>query len=131
MNFIISTILFIPWFILWLISLFIVPIMLKAKWNGKPLWDGTTTWFGNFKWGRGELHYKFPAKTLKQQWWFLCMRNPVSNFGKRVLAVKDKPWVWLHDVKIIGRFHWKYGWKTPSGEMPGIRTFVYRPWFHK
>lgn len=105
-----------------LISFIVVPFMLLSKWDGRP------TWFGNFKWGRGEEHYNYPATTRWRQWVFLCIRNPVSNFGKQVLAVKEADWVWLHDQKIYKRFHFKYGWKTPSGEMPGVRTFVYRPW---
>ena len=123
MKFLASTLVFIPWFLAWLVSLIVVPFMLRSK-----KWDGRTTWFGNFKWGRGEEHYNYPATTRWRQWVFLCIRNPVSNFGKQVLAVKDAPWVWLYDVQIYKRFHWKYGWKTPSGEMPGVRTFVYRPW---
>lgn len=107
------------------ISLFVVPLMLRTKWDGK------TTWFGNFKWGRGEEHYDYPATTLWRQWVFLCIRNPVSNFGKQVLAVKEADWVWLYDKQVYKQFHWKYGWKTPSGELPGIRTFVYRPWIKK
>lgn len=125
MKFLASTILFIPWFIVWLISLFAVPVMLKTKWDGK------TTIFGNFKYGRGESHYSYPANTYWRQWWFLCARNPVSNLGKSQLAVDDKPWVWLEDVKVIGWLHWKYGWKLPSGEMPTRRTFVYRPYFKR
>lgn len=123
MKFLASTLIFVfAKFPVILVSFIVVPFMLLSK------WDGRTTWFGNFKWGRGKEHYKFPATTRWRQWVFLCIRNPVSNFGKQVLAVKDAPWVWLHDQQIYKRFHWKYGWKTPSGELPGVRTFVYRPW---
>lgn len=109
-----------------LFSFVVVPFMLLTKWDGK------TAWFGNFKYGRGDTHYAFPANgVLWRQWWFLCIRNPVSNFGKRVLAVKDAPWVWLHDQKIVGKLHWKYGWKDANAEAGGMRTYVYRPWFHK
>lgn len=107
-----------------LISFVVVPFMLRSK------WDGRTTWFGNFKWGRGEEHYNYPAKTRWRQWIFLCIRNPVSNFGKQVLAVKEADWVWLHDVG-YKRVRIKYGWKTPSGEMPTRRTFVWRPYVIK
>lgn len=117
-----SAIWLILWLPAWIVSIFVVPFMLRSKWDGK------TTWFGNFKWGRGEEHYNYPAKTRWRQWVFLCIRNPISNFGKQVLAVKEADWVWLHDQQIYKRFHWKYGWKTPSGELPGVRTFVYRPW---
>lgn len=123
MKFIGSTLIFVfAQFPAILVSFIVVPFMLLSKWDGK------TTWFGNFKWGRGEEHYNYPASTRWRQWVFLCIRNPVSNFGKQVLAVKEADWVWLHDQQIYKRFHWKYGWKTPSGEMPGVRTFVYRPW---
>jgi len=103
-----------------------VAIMLLTK------WDGTTTWFGNFKYGRGDTHYKAPSGGVYwKQWRFLCARNPVSNFGKRVLSVKDAHWVWLYDTKVVGRFHWNYGWKNPTPENLGLRTFVYRPWIKK
>ena len=92
-------------------------------------WDGTTTWFGNWKYGPGDTHYAAPSGGVYwKRWRFLCIRNPVSNFGKRVLAVQDAPWVWLYDTHIGGRFHWKYGWKTAHAETAGMRTFVYRPW---
>lgn len=106
-----------------LVSCYAVPLMLLTNWNGR------TTWFGNHKYGRGDTHYKAPSEgKFWKQYRFLCIRNPVSNFGKQVLAVKDADWVWLHDQKIIGRFHWLYGWKNPTEEQPGIRSFVYRPW---
>lgn len=113
------------WLPMFLVGLIVVLILLRIK-----KWDGTTTWFGNWKYGRGENHNDFPAKTYWRQWWFLCIRNPVSNFGKRVLSVKDAPWVWLHDPKIIGQFHWKFGWKNPNPETPE-RTFIYRPWWKR
>ena len=60
---------------------------------------------------------------------FLCIRNPVSNFGKRILSVKEsRGWPWLNDQHIVGTLYWMYGWKTP---VEGLRTFVYRPWFKK
>lgn len=124
MKFLASTLLFIPWAIVWVVSLFVVPFMLLTKWDGK------TTIFGNFKYGRGDTHYSAPSDG---EYWkqvrFLVIRNPVSNFGKRILAVDDKPWVWLYDVQVYKALHWKYGWKLPSGEMPTRRTFVYRPYF--
>jgi len=125
-NFLISSLIF--FFIqlpMILVSFPVVAIMLLTKWDGK------TTWFGNFKYGRGDTHYKAPAEGIYwKQWKFLCVRNPVSNFGKRQLAVDPKPWVWLHDPKIIGKLHWKYGWKETNPESNYKRTFVYRPWFH-
>lgn len=107
-----------------LISLPVVALMLLTE------WDGTTTWFGNKKYGRGNTHYKAPSEgKYWKQWWFLCVRNPVSNFGKQVLAVKETAsWAWLEDKKVVGNFYWMYGWKNP---VDGMRTFVYRPWIHK
>jgi hypothetical protein len=125
MNFLISSLI---WFLVFLpmvlISFPVVAIMLLTS------WDGTTTWFGNSKYGRGDTHYEAPSVGIFwRQWNFLCIRNPVSNFGKKVLSVSsDKTWPWLVDKKIIGNFYWLYGWKNP---VEGSRTFVYRPWFHK
>ena len=108
-----------------LLSLVVVPLMLLTE------WDGTTTWFGNWKYGRGDTHYKAPSNgEYWKQLRFLCIRNPVSNFGKQVLSVKNHQWVWLEDKQIIGNFHWKYGWKDPVPENDNLRTFVYRPWKH-
>ena len=104
------------------VSLPVVAIMLLTK------WDGTTTWFGNYLYGRVGNSHMPPNPTLFDEWWFLCIRNPVSNFGKKVIAVQDAPWVWLYDRKIVGNFYWKYGWKD---NVNGLRTFVYRPWMHK
>ena len=127
MRFLISSLIFFFLQLPMIVASFpIVAVMLLTK------WDGTTTWFGNFKYGRGDTHYKSPSEGVYwKHWRFLCIRNPVSNFGKRVLAVKDAPWVWLYDRKIVGNFYWKYGWKNPNPESPAGRTFVYRPWFHK
>lgn len=126
MKFLASTAIFLfAQFPVMLAGFVVVPILLLTK------WDGRTTWFGNLKYGRGYTHYKFPAYNFWRQWWFLCVRNPVSNFGKQVLAVDDKPWVWLRDVQIVGNFRWLYGWKNPSGEMPTRRTYVFRPYIRK
>lgn len=126
MKFLASTIIAIPWLIVWLLSHPFVLIALHTKWDGK------TTIFGNFKYGRGDDHYKTPSRSeYWKQYRFLCIRNPVSNFGKFQLAVDDKPWVWLEDVQVYKSLHWKYGWKLPSGEMPTRRTFVYRPYVRK
>ena len=107
-----------------LLSFIIVPILCLTK------WDGTTTWFGNFKYGRGDTHYKAPSEgKYWKQVLFLCIRNPVSNFGKRILSVKEsRGWPWLNDQHIVGTLYWMYGWKNP---VDGLRTFVYRPWFKK
>ena len=109
-----------------LLSFLVVPFMLLTK------WDGTTTWFGNKKYGRGDNHYKAPSEgKYWKQLLFLCIRNPVSNFGKQVLSVKEGSLKalggpWLHDQHVVGTFYWMYGWKNP---VDGKRTFVYRPWF--
>lgn len=122
MKFLISSIIAIPWLIAWVISHPFVLVALHTKWDGK------TTIFGNFKYGRGDDHYEAPSNgEYWKQYRFLCWRNPVSNFGKFQLAVKDAPWVWLHDVG-YKRVRLLYGWKGESGELPGIRTFVYRPY---
>lgn len=127
MKFLISTLIAIPWLIAWIFSLFAVPVMLRTK------WDGRTTWFGNFKYGRGDTHYKAPSNgEYWKQLRFLVIRNPVSNFGKRVLAVSAvAQWVWLEDKQVYHSFYWMYGWKSPSGETPEVRTFVYRPYIIK
>ncbi len=105
-----------------LLSFLAVPAMCLTTWDGKA------TWFGNFKYGRGDTHYKAPSNG---EYWkqvrFLCIRNPVSNFGKRVLSVNgSSEWPWLHDQHVVGTLYWLYGWKGP---VDGLRTFVYRPWF--
>lgn len=109
-----------------LLSFVVVPVLLLTRWDGK------TTWFGNWKYGRGDTHYKAPSNgEYWKQYRFLCIRNPVSNFGKQVLSVKDAPWVWLYDVRIYKALHIKFGWKRPSGEVPGMRSFVWRPYFKR
>jgi len=106
------------------LSFIVVPILCLTKWDGK------TTWFGNFKYGRGDTHYKAPSGGIYwKQIRFLCIRNPVSNFGKHVLSLPDAlGWPWLNDQHVVGTFYWMYGWKNP---VEGSRTFVYRPWFKK
>lgn len=116
------------WFCLFLpmvlLSFIVTPLLCLTKWDGK------TTWFGNAKYGRGDTHYKAPSEgKYWKQVRFLCIRNPVSNFGKQVLSLPDSlGWPWLHDQHVVGTFYWMYGWKNP---VDGLRTFVYRPWFKK
>lgn len=114
-----------------LLSFILTPLLCLTK------WDGTTTWFGNRKYGRGDTHYKAPSEgKYWKQVRFLCIRNPISNFGKEVLSVSDSlGWPlsvlggpWLIDQHVVGTFYWMYGWKNP---VDGMRTFVYRPWFKK
>lgn len=90
-------------------------------------WDGHSTWFGNYLYGRkGNAHV--PANpTLWQQWHFLAIRNPVSNFGKFTLSRGPDSGAWLVE-KSIGRVGILYGWKNPDPRLPGSRrTFVFRP----
>ena len=128
MRFVASTVI---WFCLFLpmvlISFFVVPIMCLTKWGGK------STWFGNIKYGRGDTHYKAPSEgKYWKQVRFLCIRNPVSNFGKKVLSVKESATLpWLIDKHIYNNFYWMYGWKLSTPETNGNRTFVYRPWVHR
>lgn len=125
MNFIVSSLIWWLFFLPMVLASFpIVACLLLTK------WDGTTTWFGNFKYGRGDTHYKAPSEgKYWKQWVFLCIRNPVSNYGKRVLSVKEsREWPWLNDQHLFGRWYWMYGWKNPVN---GLRAFVYRPWRHK
>jgi len=119
-----------------ILSFLVVPFLCLTKWDGK------TTWFGNFKYGRGDTHYKAPSNW---EYWkqvrFLCIRNPVSNFGKQVLSVKEGGLKavggpWLIDRHVVGRLYWMYGWKNPTDDLKDssgtrLRTFVYRPWFKK
>ena len=132
LQFIISSLI---WFCLFLpmvlLSFLVVPALCLTQWEGK------TTWFGNFKYGRGDTHYKAPSEgKYWKQVRFLCIRNPVSNFGKQVLSLPDSlGWPlsvlggpWLIDQHVVGTFYWMYGWKNP---VDGMRTFVYRPWFKK
>jgi len=134
LQFIISTLVAIPWLGMVLLSFLVVPFMCLTKWNGK------TTWFGNFKYGRGDDHYKAPsAGVYWKQVRFLCIRNPVSNFGKQVLSVKEGSLnaiggAWLNDHLVVDRLYWMYGWKNPTDDLKDdkgnrLRSFVYRPWF--
>ena len=125
MKFLVSTAIFMfAWLPMFIIGLPVTFVLLLTS------WDGTTTWFGNRKYGRGDTHYKAPSEgKYWKQVRFLCIRNPVSNFGKEVLSVSDSlGWPWLNDQHLFGSWYWLYGWKNP---VDGKRTFVYRPWVHK
>lgn len=124
MKFLISS--FIWWTLelpMTILSLPIVYILLLTNWEGK------TTWFGNYKYGRkGNMHMP-PNPTLFDEWRFLAIRNPVSNFGTQILSIKpNRTWGWLIDQHLFGKWYWLYGWKNPND---GLRTFVYRPWRHE
>lgn len=110
------------WFPLVILSLPIIFLMLLTKWEGK------TTWFGNYLYGRmGNTHTPTNPNIL-EQWWFLAIRNPVSNFGKFILSVGPDSTKWLERLegKYIGVL---YGWKNPDSRLPGNRRpFVFRPY---
>lgn len=118
------------WFTLYpamiLISMPVVAFLLMTDWEGR------TTWFGNRLHGVGTSHYKFPTHgKFWREWWWLVIRNPVSNFGKFTLSVEpDAKWPWLIDQHIAGRFYIKHGWKEPDERIGNLRTFLFRPWFH-
>lgn len=118
------------WMFLWLpmvlISMPAVALLLLTQWDGK------TTWFGNYLYGRAGNWHMPHDPNLFDRWYFLVIRNPVSNFGKFVLSTgPDNPWAWLIDSRIVGRMHVLYGWKNPDNRLPGSRrVFVFRPWLH-
>jgi hypothetical protein len=89
-------------------------------------WDGKSTWFGNVIHGRqGNAHT--PANpTLFDSWWFLAIRNPISNFGKLTLS-NTRPDAWLVD-KRLGRFGILYGWKNADPRIGNRRPFLFRPY---
>ena len=115
-------------FFLWLpmvaISLPVVFLLLLTKWDGK------TTWFGNYLYGRKGNHHTPFNPTLFDEWNFLAIRNPVSNFGKFTLSrgPYDKAWLVEKRGWHIGIL---YGWKNHDDRLPGSRRpFVFRPfWF--
>lgn len=92
-------------------------------------WDGTTTWFGNYLYGRQGNSHVPPDPSLFEQWLFLAVRNPVSNFGKFTLSRGPDSGAWLVD-KTWWRFGILYGWKHADQRLPGSRRpFVFRPYF--
>lgn len=108
------------WLPLAFVGLFAIAVMLQTT------WDGHSTWFGNWLYGRkGNAH--MPANpTLFDQWWFLAIRNPVSNFGKFTLSRGPDSGAWLVE-KRLGRFGILYGWKYADPRLPGSRRpFVFR-----
>ena len=91
-------------------------------------WKGYTTWFGNHLYGRMGNAHTPSNPDLFDQWWFLAIRNPVSNFGKYVInTYSDTSWAWLEDRRLFGRFYILYGWKNPDQRIEGRRPFVFRP----
>lgn len=148
MHFILSSLIFmllqLP---MMLLSFLVTPLLCLTK------WEGFTTWFGNDKWGRGDTHYKAPSEGVYwKQVRFLCIRNPIANFGTLgPVSAPNMPvnivrFPWLHDQHLGGGWYWKYGWKNPreassavgivypAGSLyqpDGRRSFVFRPWKHR
>jgi hypothetical protein len=117
-SFLIWLLVFLPVFA---VSPPIVFLLLLTKWDGK------TTWFGNYLYGR-KGNTNTPANpSLFDSWWFLVVRNPISNFGKFALSCKNG---WLID-KTWGKFGVLYGWKNPDHRIDNRRPFVFRPYFKK
>ena len=122
MKFISSLLIFLlawlPMFVLGIPATF---LLLLTSWNGK------TTWFGNYLYGRQGNAHTPSNPDLFDQWWFLAIRNPVSNFGKFTLSAGPDSNAWLVE-KRFGRFGILYGWKNPDSRLPGNRKpFVFRP----
>lgn len=126
-HFLISIFIFIfAWIPVFLLGLPTTFILLMTKWNGH------STWFGNYLYGRkGNWH--MPANpTLWDEWNFLALRNPISNFGKFTLSREGTDHrAWLEEKK-FWRFGILYGWKYPDSRLPGaVRPFVFRPRWYK
>lgn len=144
-------------FLLWLltyvplilVSAFAVPVMLLSG------WEGYTTIFGNRKYGRyGNVAY--PTRNKFQEFIFLAIRNPISNFGKEVMALTvSKPvsvvgnqkitdnapgitgWYcarhdWAWEVRMVYKtfpgkcFEGRWGWKLLNSKPGDKCTFVCR-----
>lgn len=117
-----------------LIALFVwLPVVLLGLFATAGLlltsWDGKTTWFGNYLYGRAGNSHMPANPTLFDQWWFLAVRNPASNFGKFTLSRGPYERAWLVE-KRWWRVGILYGWKNPDERLPGARRpFVFRPFF--
>lgn len=122
MKLIVSFLIFLfLWLPLALLGLLVVALMLFTQ------WDGTTTWFGNYLYGRQGNSHMPPDPSLFDQWLFLAIRNPVSNFGKFTLSAGPDSGAWLVE-KSWWRIGILYGWKNPDSRLPGSRRpFVFRP----
>jgi hypothetical protein len=124
-SFLISLFIWLPVVI---IGTIVIPFLLQPKFN----WDGKTTWFGNRLYGREGNSHMPSNPTLFDQWWFLAIRNPSSNFGTETLSVSAvASWPWFVDQHLFGDWYILYGWKNPRDEKATRRTFVFRPWKHK
>lgn len=123
MKFVISLAIFLfAWLPVFFVGLPATFLLLLTSWEGK------TTWFGNYLHGRHGNSHMPPNPTLWNEWYFMAIRNPVSNFGKFTLSrsMYDAT-AWLDVVK-IGKFGILYGWKYSDLRLPdGQRPFVFRP----
>lgn len=94
-------------------------------------WDGETTWFGNYLYGRKGNNHTPANPTFWQQWNFLALRNPISNFGKFTLSRGPDSDAWLEDWNLGNKVGVLYGWKNKDSRLPGSRRpFVFRPWLN-
>ena len=109
-----------------LASAFAVPYKLASG------WEGYTTLFGNRKYGRYG-NKAAPSKNRFDEWVFLVVRNPISNFGKETLAVSSTAvWPWHYDIQLTGWLWLKAGWKEVKDPVANPeRTFVFRPYFKR
>lgn len=124
MQFIISFAIFTClWLPMVVISLPVVFLMLLTSWDGK------STWFGNYLYGRKGNAHTPDNPTLLDQWNFLTLRNPVSNFGKFTLSRGPYDPAWLVE-KQWGRFGILYGWKNPDERIGNLRPFIFRPFIN-
>lgn len=100
------------WLPMVVVSLPIIFILLLTRWDGK------TTWFGNYLYGRkGNMHMPINP-TLFDEWNFLAIRNPISNFGKFTLSRGPEDTAWLVDA-IWWRIGILYGWEYSDPRLPG------------
>lgn len=79
-----------------LLSVPIVAVLLRTK------WDGRSTIFGNAKWGRATDHPDHPTKEnrwLEFNW--LVLRNPVNNLSRLVLGLKKRRYT-VRGSQVIG-----------------------------
>ena len=106
------------------VSAIAVPVMLAFGWTGM------TTPFGNYKYGRWG-NKAMPCTSFWCAWWFLVIRNPLSNLGKLTLSVKSTAaWPWFYDVQLLGPLWLKAGWKPVTDVVRNPeRTFIFRPYF--
>lgn len=109
-----------------LISAVVVPCKLAAG------WEGYDSLFGNYKYGRYG-NKAAPSKNVFDEWVFLVLRNPLSNFGKQTLAARSTAsWPWHYDIQLAGRLWLKAGWKEVKDPVANPeRTFVFRPYFKR